>query len=496
MFDIVSSTIDANALRRDLQHPAAGGLVVFEGMVRDHNEGRPVSALEYEIFEPMAVREAALIFAEARERFDVIALRGAHRAGRLEIGELAVWVGASARHRDDAFRACRYLIDEIKLRLPVWKKEHYLDGPAAWVDCQGCAHHHAPPFGEDEYYSRQLRLPDFGVSAQARLRAARVLVVGAGGLGCPAAAALAGAGTGLLTICDGDRLAASNLPRQTLYRSEDIGGLKAELLAAHLRALNPFITVTARPKPVIAADVAGLVADHDLVLDCTDNFTTRFLLHDACYLARRPLVQAGVYQHEGQVQVFDFRAAAVMAGCLRCAWPTLPEAGCVDSCAESGVLGTVPAVLGALQASEAVRLLAGQSSAASDATVLVDLASLAMTRVRRPRADQCPLCGSAPLITSLVAENYRERGPFDIGRDEFRTLAPAGVEVDITAACDLARIRELAGGAGVLVGCRRGRDSRRLVKELRAAGLARIWSLDTEIDIETDLHTGTDNETL
>jgi molybdopterin synthase catalytic subunit len=131
--------IDGAALRAALSDPACGGFAAFEGWVRDHNEGRRVRRLEYEAFEALAQREAERILAEALARFGVAHAACAHRVGELAIGELAVWVGASAAHRDEAFRACRYIIDEIKHRLPIWKKEHYLDGDSGWVNCERCA---------------------------------------------------------------------------------------------------------------------------------------------------------------------------------------------------------------------------------------------------------------------------------------------------------------------------------------------------------------------
>jgi len=495
MFDIVDHVIDSEALRRDILDDAAGGLVIFEGLVRDHNEGRAVSALEYEIFSAMACKEAARIFAEARQLFDVIHLRGAHRAGFLNVGEMAVWVGVSARHREAAFRACQYLIDEIKFRLPVWKKEHYVAGAAEWVDCQGCYHHHDhPDVRATEYYSRQLNLPDFGVDEQARLQAAKVLVVGAGGLGCPALSALAGAGVGQITVCDGDRLDVSNLHRQTIYSHEDIGEFKAVLAARRLADLNPLIKVTARPSWLDVESARKLVADHDLVLDCTDNFRTKFLLHDCCALARRVLVQASIYQYEGQLQVFDFRGTSD-AGCMRCAWPEIPDEGCVGSCAEAGVLGAVPAVLGGLQAMETIKILTGRPSPATAATVLVDLLSLETSTIRRPRTPDCPLCGMSPRITSIEPRGYAPPEAWELVLADFRARFPAGRIIDtrepaargtltpeqqtwenISAArADL--LLALPNDQDTLIVCMRGISSRQIVKMLRAGGKDRMYSL-------------------
>lgn len=494
MFDLVEHPLDGAALRRDLLDDAAGGLVIFEGLVRDHNEGRAVAALEYEIYAAMAAQEAAKIFAEARAQFDVIQLRGAHRFGFLKVGELAVWVGASARHRAEAFQACRYLIDEIKSRLPIWKKEHYLEGAAEWVDCQGCLHHHAPGFTTEQYYDRQLRLPDFGTAEQAMLREARVLVVGAGGLGCPALSALAGAGVGQITICDGDRLDVSNLHRQSLYSHGDLGQYKAVLASHRLQALNPLIEVTPRTDRVDALNVAGLVAQNDIVLDGTDNFATRFLLHDACFFSGKVLVQASVYQYEGQLQAFDFRGNT-NAGCLRCAWPEIPAPDSVGSCAQTGVLGAVPAVLGSMQAMEAIKLIVGRDSPATTATVLVDLLTLMTNVIDRPRGKDCPLCGERPRIRQIVANEYEERLPWEVDLTEFIDRCPRGTIIDIrgTRECspsiaaadswshrpDLNRDSFLAqnfSGDTLLV-CQVGVKTRRLVRELRESGHDRVWSL-------------------
>ncbi len=141
MFTINEQPIDSLALKKSMAEPAAGGFCVFEGWVRNENEDRPVERLEYEAYAPLCVTEGEAVLAEACERFGILGARCQHRTGLLEIGECAVWVGVAAAHRDEAFKACRYIIDEIKVRLPIWKKEHYVDGPSEWVNCERCGKH-------------------------------------------------------------------------------------------------------------------------------------------------------------------------------------------------------------------------------------------------------------------------------------------------------------------------------------------------------------------
>lgn len=141
MMQLTTGAIDPAALRRELADPAAGGYAAFEGWIRNHNEGHAVLRLEYEAYEPLCVSEGDAVLAEARERFDILGAHCVHRHGLLEIGDCAVWVGVSAAHRDAAFLACRYVIDQVKVRLPIWKKEHYADGNSGWVNCERCAAH-------------------------------------------------------------------------------------------------------------------------------------------------------------------------------------------------------------------------------------------------------------------------------------------------------------------------------------------------------------------
>ena len=141
MVEITNKTIDTSFLQRSLENPGAGGYCAFEGWVRNENEGHTVERLEYEAYEPLAIAEGEKVLAEARQRFPYLEARCVHRVGLLEIGECAVWVGVAAKHRDEAFKACRYIIDEIKHRLPIWKKEHYVNGDSGWVNCERCASH-------------------------------------------------------------------------------------------------------------------------------------------------------------------------------------------------------------------------------------------------------------------------------------------------------------------------------------------------------------------
>jgi len=401
-FSFSDGPLDPAALQRELRDDTCGGFAAFEGWVRNHNEGHAVTRLEYEAFVPLAEKEGARIVAEAVRRFGVTRAACVHRIGSLGIGDIAVWVGVSAAHRDEAFRACRFIIDEVKHRVPIWKKEHYVTGDSGWVNCELCAlpgehehkhdhghaHHDAhaapPPVAPD--YSRQVALREVGPQGQARLRAASVLVVGAGGLGVPVLQYLAGAGVGRLGIVDGDKLEPSNLHRQTWYALAECGRDKAVLAAARVRALNPEVRVESHALRLDAGNAAQLVRDYDLVLDCTDNFGSKFLLNDVALRTGKPVLFASVYQYEGQLQLV---AGDDTSPCLRCVWPEATRDGIVGNCAEAGVLGPVPGVFGSLQALEALKLLLGLPGLAKNEMLIFDLITLSTQRLRARRADNC-----------------------------------------------------------------------------------------------------------
>lgn len=385
MFRLSEKPIDAAALGAELNGPASGALVVFEGRVRNHNLGRGVERLEYEAGEVLCAAEAARIEAEARARFDVTLIGAVHRVGRLEIGEMAIWIGVASAHREAGFAACRFLIDEYKRRLPIWKKEHYAEGAPEWAGAAPAVRVEGELSALDRgLYERQMRLPGFGDAAQLKLKNATVLVVGAGGLGSPALQSLAASGVGRIVVCDGDQVALSNLHRQILYTPGDVGRSKARAAVERLTAMAPHNRFEAIEAPLGANNARELIAGADVALDCADNFATRFLLHDACWELGRPLVQAAVHGFEGQLTTFD---PAGGPGCLRCLYPEAPD----DMQPEAGVFGPLTAMLGAWQAAEAVGILAGLGGELTRETLLVNCRGA--RRIKRPVREGCGICG-------------------------------------------------------------------------------------------------------
>jgi adenylyltransferase/sulfurtransferase len=500
--------LDVAPLRAALADRACGGYASFEGWVRDHNEGQRVTHLQYEAFEPLAVKEGERILAEAVARFGIEHASCVHRAGDLGIGELAVWVGVSARHRQEAFLACRYIIDEVKHRVPIWKKEHYENGDTGWVNCERCAeaahehavgshgareahtHSHSRSLVPD--YSRQMALKEVGARGQARLGASRVLVVGAGGLGVPVLSYLAGAGVGRLGIVDGDRLEPSNLHRQTLYALADVGRPKAELAAERLRALNPHVDVQAYAERLDVARGEALLRPYDLVIDCTDNFSTKFLLNDLCMRLGKPVILSSVYQYEGQLQVVrpERRSA-----CLRCIWPEATRDGIVGNCAEAGVLGPVPGIFGSLQALEALKILLDLPGQLGDELLVVDLTTLAISRVRARRAAPCTsgpcvrlaqpdadaLEPRALELSMGSLEEALEQGFHLIDVREQHEVAASPAPVALVTHLPLANLLHgspaLDPAAKYLLVCASGRRSLAAAQELRTRGFGSTYSL-------------------
>jgi adenylyltransferase/sulfurtransferase len=493
MFELTAQPIDPAALQARLAAPEAGAAVIFEGRVRNHHLGRPVTKLEYEAYDDLARLEGAAIVAETEQLYPGTRVLCVHRTGTLQIGEVAVWIGVASAHRQAGFAACRHMIEEIKRRLPVWKKEYHPDGAAEWVNCTAEATAHP---AQAEYNARQSALPEVGTEGQARLTAAQVLVVGVGGLGCPAALYLAGAGVGRLTLVDGGLVELSNLHRQILFTTAEIGASKPHAAAARLRLHNPAVEVVAHDGELTATNARALVAGQTVVLDCTDNFATRFVLHDACQALGVPLVQAAVHRFEGTLDVFR----PGDGGCLHCLWSgrSAAELEAGGNCAGAPVFGPAVGVLGVTQAAEALKLLLGHEGDAPRQTRLVNLLDGTALAIERPARHDCPACRRVEELTPSFEPNHAEAGSLFVDEAQIATLGPearvvflvepgdvppanGGPAAQPVPVHDLARVRELAATGRVVLACRHGLRSAALARLLRAEGLTQVHALTHEV---------------
>lgn len=322
-----------------------------------------------------------------------------------------------------------------------------------------------------------------------RLRHGRVLIVGVGGLGSPAALGLAAAGIGSLVLVDFDRVDDSNLQRQLLFDSADVGRLKVEAARAHLQRCAPGVHVEIVNEPFSVGNAARLVSSVDLVIDGADNFATRYLANDACVMARRPNVFGSVSRFDGQVAVF----AAPGGPCYRCLHPEPPPDGLIPNCAEGGVLGVLPGVIGALQAVEAVKILTGLGTPLIGRLLVYDALRMRARDIALPRDPQCPVCGDRPVICELTStevmcgpaerapeipaamlEDWRRRAVPHVLIDVREPAEHAAAAIDDSVLIPLGQIalarERLAATVPVIVYCRSGVRSARAAATLRSYG--------------------------
>jgi adenylyltransferase/sulfurtransferase len=366
----------------------------------------------------------------------------------------------------------------------------------------------APPFSHEELirYSRHLVLPQVGMEGQKRLKGARVLVVGAGGLGSPAALYLAAAGVGTIGLVDFDVVDRSNLQRQVLHGTGAVGVSKLESARARLRDLNPNVQLELFEARLTSANGLDVLSGWDVVLDGSDNFPTRYLINDACVLLGLPNVYGAVLRFEGQVSVFDARRGP----CYRCLYREPPPPELVPSCAEGGVLGVLPGIIGSLQALEAIKLVIGTGAPLVGRLLLFDGLKLQFREIALTKDPDCVVCGPHPTVKrlidyeafcgvgapagsadqseiapgdlqvmrartpDLVLLDVREPFEWDIGHIEGARLIPIG-ELP-------ARLRELNGHAEIVTYCHHGPRAHRAVEILRAAGFSKVRNLTGGID--------------
>jgi len=330
-------------------------------------------------------------------------------------------------------------------------------------------------------YSRQLLLKEIGAKGQAALARARVLIVGLGGLGSPVLQYLAGAGVGCLGLVDADVLDASNLHRQPIYALSEVGNPKVDLARAAVSDINPCVQVETHGAGLNAGNALELIRAYDIVVDCSDNFRTKYLINDAAVLAQKPAIFASVYQYEGQLQVYkpDLEHA-----CLRCLWPDAIADGVVGNCAEAGVLGPVPGAFGTLQALLTLKILLQMNGQLEGELLLLDFMNFSSLKIKAPRRVECvaPACahiheltredpGIEIALSSLAAAAERGFEVIDIRTPEEVAARPAGAR-HIPMANLLANPALLEPARDVLLVCATGKRSLAAAQQLRKRGIS------------------------
>jgi len=276
-------------------------------------------------------------------------------------------------------------------------------------------------------YSRHLILPEVGMEGQLKLKAAKVLCVGTGGLGAPLALYLAAAGVGTLGLVDFDTVDASNLQRQIIHSTATVGKLKVDSAEIMLKGLNPFINVVKHNTMLTSANALEIFKDYDIIADGTDNFQTRYLVNDACVLLGKPNAYGSIFRFEGQASVF----AAEDGPCYRCLYPDPPPPGLVPSCAEGGVLGILPGLVGVIQATEVIKLILGIGESLVGRLLLIDALGMNFRTLKLRKDPDCPVCGTHPTVTALIdydqfcgIEKPAAVGPLEVVRDKAVGEAP------------------------------------------------------------------------
>ncbi len=363
---------------------------------------------------------------------------------------------------------------------------------------------------EVERYSRHLVMPEVGMTGQKRLKAASILLIGAGGLGSPLAMYLAAAGIGRIGLVDYDVVDYSNLQRQIIHGTADVGRSKIASAKETMLNINPYIQIDSYNTALTSANALDILAPYDVIIDGTDNFPTRYLTNDACVLLNKPNIYGSIFRFEGQLSVFYAKEGP----CYRCLFPEPPPPGLVPSCAEGGVLGILPGTIGAMQATEAVKLILGIGESMIGRLMLYDALNMETTEVQLRKNPSCPACGTTPTITELIdyeqfcgtpahdhslyGGEVKENIP-QMTAIELRDLLESGEsplildvrdshEWDISKLGNwgallipkrqvMERVSELDPDRDIVVQCRTGVRSADIVVELQKAGFTKVWNL-------------------
>ncbi len=289
------------------------------------------------------------------------------------------------------------------------------------------------------YYKRQICLSDVGEKGQQKLKNAIVLVIGCGGLGCPVLQYLVAAGVGTLGLCDYDEVDITNLHRQVLFGPADVGQNKAVVAKSRLEKQNPHIKLNLFQEQIDLNNIEDIFSKFDIIVDCTDNFKTKFMIHDFSFYLKKKLIQASIYQFEGQIQVFKYDELESNRPCFRCLWPKIPAADCVGSCKDVGVFGVVPGVLGSLQANEVIKSILGINGIEPGISLIFDLKSMEMRKLKWKKKEACCLCSSSLEFNDFIAKEYINE--FEIS---YKELLEKNFElIDIREDCELKEFGQL-----------------------------------------------------
>ncbi|HEX6504837.1 MAG TPA: molybdopterin-synthase adenylyltransferase MoeB [Terriglobales bacterium] len=351
-------------------------------------------------------------------------------------------------------------------------------------------------------YSRHLIMPEVGMEGQQKLKAARVLCIGAGGLGSPLALYLTAAGVGTLGLVDFDVVDYTNLQRQIIHSTADVGRKKLESAAEKLKGINPFLNLRTFETRLTSDNALELFREFDIIADGTDNFPTRYLVNDACVLTGKPNVYGSIFRFEGQASVF----AMEQGPCYRCLYPEPPPPGLVPSCAEGGVLGILPGLVGVIQATETIKLILGQGQPLIGRLLLVDALGMSFRELKLRKNPDCPVCGTHPTITKLIdynefcgirgEEKPVEAGVPEIQVEELKRRLDAGENIFVLDVrepheyqiCNIQgyliplgdlpkRVNELDTSREIVAHCRSGVRSAKAVNFLKQAGFKKVTNL-------------------
>ena len=343
---------------------------------------------------------------------------------------------------------------------------------------------------EKERYARHLAIPEVGESGQLNLKRARILLVGAGGLGAPIALYLAASGVGHLTIVDHDQVSLSNLQRQVLFTTSDVGQSKARLTKSRLNALNPEVEVQAVSEKLTTQNARELIKQHDLIIDGTDNFATRYLINDACLLEKKSFVFGAIFRFDAQVSLFG----TPNGPCYRCLYPEAPGAEASPNCAEAGVLGVLPGTAGLLMATEATKYILKIGEPLAGKILQYDALSTTFYRIAVAKRDDCQSCGPKSLLKDLSRHESRA-SEASISAIDFRNRAAEAWILDVRNEDEFAsghwrhshliplaqlatRIGEIPSDRDLIVVCQSGKRSARAVEILHAHGYTRASTVD------------------